>query len=60
MIYITKFPATYRDRTWWTSKRRAELFVDYVRERYGVRGQVIKVREVKKRKQKTKQKEKNR
>jgi hypothetical protein len=43
--YLTKFPPTYRNRTWWDakSKTRAEAFLRYVEEHYKVRGKIITV-----------------
>ena len=45
IYYLTKFPSTYRNRTWWDakSKTRAEAFLKHVAEKYGVRGKIITV-----------------
>ena len=51
-FYITKFPDTFRDRTWFEphEKDAAEKFIKHVKERYGVQGELIETVEVKRNK----------
>ena len=47
--YLTKFPRTYRDRRWWAEDELddARRYLKNKREKYGVRGRLIKTKECK-------------
>ncbi len=47
--YLTVFPDTYKNNTYFPDLDLAERFVMHVGERYGIWGKVVEVQEVKQR-----------